>query len=60
MAAHRVFSQFDAERESWSTYISRLNHHFIANDVTNEGKKCSILTVDLRSIHFSVNLQLDA
>ena len=43
MATHGTFAQFEAGKESWSTYVSRLNHYFIANDVNDAGKKRSIL-----------------
>ena len=43
MATHGTVSQYQQSKENWTTYIERSNHYFIANDVTDEGKKHSIL-----------------
>jgi len=34
---------FNAQVDDWSIYVERLQHYFIANDVTDAGKKRSIL-----------------
>ena len=36
-------SAFDPEEESWTEYKERLEHYFLANDVTDEKKKKSVL-----------------
>ena len=43
MATHGTVSQYQQSKETWTTYVERLNHYFIANDVADEGKKRSIL-----------------
>ena len=43
MATHRTVSQYQQSKENWKTYVERLNHYFIANDVADDGKKRSIL-----------------
>jgi len=43
MATHGTVSQFHPQKESWTTYIERLNHYFVANDVEDVEKKRSIL-----------------
>lgn len=43
MATHGVVSMFDLSTEDWTTYTERMKHYFVANDVTNADKKCSIL-----------------
>ena len=43
MATHGTVSQYQQSKDTWTTYVERLNHYFIANDVTDEGKKRSIL-----------------
>ena len=43
MAMHGTVSQFNPAKEGWTTYIERLNHYFIANNVNSKDKKHSIL-----------------
>ena len=43
LATHGTVSQYQQSKETWATYVERLNHYFIANDVADEGKKRSIL-----------------
>jgi len=43
MASHGSVSQFDSKKEDWTSYIERMRHYFIANDVGDAGKKKSIL-----------------
>lgn len=33
MATHGTVSQFNPSKESWTIYIQRFNHYFVANDV---------------------------
>ena len=42
-ATQGAISQFDAKVEDFASYIERLNYYFIANDVTTDQKKKSIL-----------------
>ena len=43
MATHSSVSQFDAKKEEWSSYIERMQHYFVANDVKDTAKMKSIL-----------------
>ena len=43
MATHSTVSHYDAKREEWSSYIERMKHYFIANDVDTAEKKKPIL-----------------
>ena len=43
MATHGTVKPFNAQSDDWPTYIERLQHYFIANDVEEESKKRSIL-----------------
>ena len=43
MATHGSVSAFDPSKEDWTTYEERLRYYFVANDVTDEAKKRSIL-----------------
>ncbi len=43
MSLHGTLSPFEPGQEEWSAYVERLSHYFIANDVTDGGKKRSIL-----------------
>ena len=43
MATHGTVSQYQQSKETWTTYVERLNHYLIANNVPDEGKKGSIL-----------------
>jgi len=43
MATHGSMKAFNAQVDDWSIYVERLQHYFIANDVTDAGKKRSIL-----------------
>ena len=43
MTTHGTLKTFDPEVDDWQIYIERLKHYFIANGVTDAGKKRSIL-----------------
>lgn len=43
MARHGTIENFDPQTDDWPTYIERLHHYFVANDVKDVGKKRSIL-----------------
>ena len=43
MAIHGSVSYFNPNKENWTTYVERLSHYFIANDVLDDGKKRAIL-----------------
>ena len=43
MATHGDVTEFDATTEEWATYVERLEQYFVANAVTEEGKKRAIL-----------------
>ena len=43
MAAYRKAGAFNEAAESWSSYIERLGHYFVANDVQDSNKKQAIL-----------------
>ena len=43
MASHGSVSQFDSKKEEWTSYVERMRHYFIANDVVDAAKKKSIL-----------------
>ena len=43
MATHGFVVQFDPEKEEWTSYVERLNYYLIANEVTEDAKKCAIL-----------------
>ena len=43
MATHGSMKAFNAQVDDWSIYVERLQHYLIANDVTDAGKKRSIL-----------------
>ena len=43
MATHGTVKPFNEQSDDWPTYIERLIHYFIANDVQEEAKKRSIL-----------------
>ena len=43
MATHGTVKPFNEQSDDWPTYIERLQHYFIANDVQEEAKKHSIL-----------------
>ena len=43
MAAHGKVGTFNESIESWSSYIERLGHYFVANDVKDGSKKRAIL-----------------
>ena len=36
MPLHRVASAFNSSQESWTMYIERLGHYFVANDISQE------------------------
>ena len=40
---HRRVECFDPATDDWSTYVERLEHYFIANDITTEAKRRSTL-----------------
>ena len=43
MATHGSVVQFDPAKEEWTSYVERLNYYLIANDVSDDKKKCAIL-----------------
>lgn len=43
MATHGSVVQFDPAKEEWTSYVERLNYYLIANDVSEDTKKCAIL-----------------
>ena len=43
MATHGALAAFDPTKEEWTCYTDRMKHYFIVNDVTDGGKKRSIL-----------------
>ena len=43
MAIHGSVSSFNSNKESWTTYVERLDQYFIANEVIDDGKKRAIL-----------------
>ena len=42
MATHNLVSAFDPSIEDWTSYEECLRYYFVANDVTDKAKKCSI------------------
>ena len=38
-----VVSEFREKEDTWSNYIARLNQFFVANDITSEDKKKTII-----------------
>jgi len=51
---HGTVSEFKPGKESWSTYTERLRHYFLANGVTEESKKRSILLAVCGSATFQL------
>ena len=43
MATHGSLVQFDPDKEEWTSYVEPLNYYLIANEVTDDTKKCAIL-----------------
>ena len=43
MATHGSVVQFDPDKEEWTSYVQCLNYYLIANEVTEDAKKCTIL-----------------
>jgi len=43
MATHGSVVQFDPAKAEWTSYIKRLDYYLIANEVSNDSKKCAIL-----------------
>lgn len=43
MATHGTVSAYVPGKEDWTNYIERLDHYFVANDVTTAPKKRAIL-----------------
>ena len=43
MSVHSKIDVFDPAVEDWSTHIERLQHYFVANDITTEVKKQAVL-----------------
>ena len=43
MATHGSVVQFDPNKEEWTSYVEHLNYYLIANEVTEDTKKCAIL-----------------
>ena len=42
-AMHGTFSAFDSSKEDWTSYAECMSYYFVPMDVTNDGKKRSIL-----------------
>ena len=47
MVKHGQIGAFDPERDDWQSYVERTNFYFIANGITNEGKKKAILLTEI-------------
>ena len=43
MAIHGSVFSFNSNKESWTTYVERLDQYFIAIEVVDDGKKHAIL-----------------
>ena len=43
MVTHGSIVQFDQDKEEWTSYVERLNYYLIANEITDDAKKCAIL-----------------
>ena len=43
MPVHRRVECFDPATDDWSTYVERLEHYFIVNDIITEAKRRSTL-----------------
>ena len=42
-AKHGHIAEFNGAHDDWNSYTERLNQYFVANDVTEAGKKRAIL-----------------
>lgn len=42
LGLHGVVSPFDSNQEEWVEYAERLEHYFIANDITDDAKRRAI------------------
>ena len=59
MATHGTVKPFNEQSDDWPTYIEHLQHYFIANDVLEVSKNCSILyTYSLRCNDVQADTQL--
>jgi len=54
MATHGSLKPFNSSKGDWETYEERLQHYFIANDVTDAGKKRSILLTNCDDATFKL------
>ena len=43
MATHGRLEKFEPEKDDWTIYVESLRYYFLANEVTTEAKKRSIL-----------------
>ena len=43
MSTHGMVKEFNPSKEDWTAYAERLDHYFVANGVSDENKKRSIL-----------------
>ena len=43
VATHGSVVQVNPEKEEWTSYVECLNYYLIANEVTEDAKKCAIL-----------------
>jgi len=43
MSVHGKVDAFNPAVEDWSTYVERLQHYFLANDIITEVKKRTVL-----------------
>ena len=58
MTTFGCIGEFDISLEEWSSYTERLDHYMLANDVTDPGKKRSILLSTLYTwIRFPLTYQ---
>ena len=58
MALHGTVGEFDAVKEDWSTYSTRLEYYFEANDIADPDKKRAILlsTSGIETFKLACNL----
>ena len=47
MGSHGTVTEFDKSKESWSSYIERLEFYFDANDVFDDTKRRAILLTNI-------------
>ena len=47
MSKHGKIGEFDPEQDNWELYVERMNFYFVANNVTQEGKKKATLLTEM-------------